>query len=372
MIVAFTHNVAGRGAAYRAEQLLARLPGDARVVLYAGSPDARPRTQRSGRAEMVLSPSRLRGPLRAGWSPAEARWRLRDAVALVEASQEPLDAVLAFDARPTVLHPARRLARRFDAVLHVDVGDYFWYGGAARLRSPAWASRAFEPVEHLNTNSLVGSADSVTTVSPRLSDEVRRRRPDVRCTLVMNGAVITADAPAFTDRTAGPVSVVAGGSTGYDLQYVTAVADAAARRDAGIEILMTGKESDSVAHPLIRQLGFLDDAAYDEVLLGADYALAPSSPSLANEGRCPGRVPAFWGKGLPVLMTDVGPWVDEVREHHLGELLPADAAAFADAVVDVASARVSAAERRRIWTAARRFSWEHLAEEFAAAIGQQA
>lgn len=368
MIVAFTHNVAGRGAAYRAEQLLARLPGTDRIVLYAGSPDARARTKRTGRVEMVLSPSRLSGPLRAGWSPAEARWRIRHATALVDASDEALERVVAFDARPSVLWPARVLARRFGVPVHADVGDFFWYGGAARLRRPAWASRVFEPLEHLSTNALVRDAKSVTTVSPRLTEEVRERRSDVPCAIVMNGAVITEDVPAFADRSGEGIRIVAGGSTGYDLEYVTAVADAAARHAAGIEIVMTGKESASTAHPNIRRLGFLDDAEYDAVLLESDFALAPSSPSLANEGRCPGRIPAFWGQGLPVLMTAVGPWVDEVREHHLGELLPPDPDGFADAVVDVARTRLPVSERRRIWTEARRFDWNRLAEEFARAL----
>jgi len=368
MIVAFTHNVAGRGAAYRAEQLLARFPGDTRIVLYAGSPDATEQRQVRGRAEMVLSPSRLSGPLRAGWSPAEARWRVRHGTKLAESSGEPLERIIAFDARPTVLVPASSLAKRFGVPLHADIGDYFWYGGAARLRKPLWASRAFEPFEHLNTNALVRMADSVTTVSPSLTEQVKKRRPRVPCTLVMNGADITGSVPRFPLRRGGPVRLVAGGSTGYDLDYVTAVADAAARADADIEIWMTGKESDTASHPRIRRLGFLDDAAYEQVLLDADYALAPSSPTLANEGRCPGRIPAFWGKGLPVLMTDVGPWVEDVRRHELGCLLPSDVAGFAQGVLEAAKAPPSAEARTRIWEQARRFTWDRLAAEFADAI----
>lgn len=368
MIVAFTHNVAGRGAAYRAEQLLARLPGDDRVVLYAGSPEATERHQRNGRAEMILSPSRLSGPLRAGWSPAEARWRVRHGTELVEASTEPLERVIAFDARPTVLWPARALAKRFGVPLHADIGDYFWYGGAARLRRPLWASRAFEPLEHLNTNSLVRAADSVTTVTPRLSEEVEKRRPDLACTLVMNGADIAGTPPVFPRRPGGTVRLVAGGSTGYDIEYVGAVADATLRTGADVEVWMTGKESEGFAHAKVKRLGFLDDAAYDRVLLDADFALAPSSPSLANEGRCPGRIPAFWGKGLAVLMTDVGPWTDDVRRHDLGLLLPSDVAGFAAGVVEAAKEPPSPEERTRIYREARRYTWDRLATDFAAAI----
>ena len=370
LVLAFSHNVGGRGASYRAEQLLSRHPGGARLVLYVGATGEASQEER-GAATIVRSPSRLREPLRSGWSLGEGRWRIRHAEALLAGHGGPPDLVVAFDSRPSVLAPALHFAGRYKARLHADVGDYWWFGGAALMRRPLWASRAFEPVEHVLLNRLVARAGSATTVSPRLREEIARRRPDLDCPIVLNGTSVgeppEADPPPPGETR--PVRLVAGGGAAYDMEYYEAVVEALDAAGADTELWVTGLAAGKFPdRPRVRRFGNLSFDEYTRTCWRADYALAPLGPTVANEARCPGRVPAFLGCGLSVLTTRVGVWADVVEELDVGQALPPSPEAYADGVLDAAKVPVAAAERERIWRVSRRYDWSHLAEEFAAAL----
>lgn len=117
--------------------------------------------------------------------------------------------------------------------------------------------------------------------------------------------------------------------------------------------------------------GFLPDFAdVQRLLAGAAIALAPYETDESSFSRFadPGKLKAYLGAGLPVMLTPVPPNAHEMAREGGAQLLPPDSTTFADAVVAILDDRREWSRRHAAATEyAIRFDWGHL---FTAALPQ--
>ena len=124
---------------------------------------------------------------------------------------------------------------------------------------------------------------------------------------------------------------------------------------------------------LITWHGFVSDFAdVERVLAQATLALAPYETSEDSFSRFadPGKLKAYLGAGLPILLTDVPPNAGDLAERAGARVLPPDAVAFADAIERLVDDRT---EWERCHAAsleyAHRFDWETMFSESLPRLG---
>jgi glycosyltransferase involved in cell wall biosynthesis len=119
--------------------------------------------------------------------------------------------------------------------------------------------------------------------------------------------------------------------------------------------------------------GFLADfAAVETLLAGASIAVAPYETNESSFSRFadPGKLKAYLGAGLPILLTDVPPNAFELMQNAGASVLQPDAQTFADEIERLVSHRDEWSRRHRLSLEhAQRFDWENLFSESLPRLG---
>ena len=227
--------------------------------------------------------------------------------------------------------------------------------GHVELSAVAAAGRAAQ--YNRPNRATVIPMGSWTDESPTTSiDAWRRRRVVFLGHLVERmGVEVLLDAGSRCSRCRGVVvgiDVVGGGP------LIGQLRDRAA--EAGVDDLVTFH-------------GFVADfAEVQRILAAACVAVAPYEESEDSFTRYadPGKLKAYLGAGLPILLTDVPPNAGELAEAGVAQLLPASADEFATAIEHLLDDGTSWERRHQaslVWR--RRFDWAALFDEGLPAIG---
>jgi glycosyltransferase involved in cell wall biosynthesis len=114
---------------------------------------------------------------------------------------------------------------------------------------------------------------------------------------------------------------------------------------------------------VVRFHGFVDDhRRVEELLAGASIAVAPYAPDSDSITRYadPGKLKAYVAAGLPVVLTRVPPLADELVADGGADLVPFEAAAFADAIERGLDPVTWRRRRASALSYAARFDWPDL------------
>ncbi len=151
--------------------------------------------------------------------------------------------------------------------------------------------------------------------------------------------------------------------------------------DVALDVIGRGDQLASLKHQArelkledaIRFHGFVADHRDVERLLAeGSVAVAPYRPSEVTFTRWadPGKLKAYLGAGLPIVLTDVPPNAQELAREAGAVLVPFDASSLALAVEQVlASPESWRARRERALLYAQRFDWRRLLSDFLLELG---
>ena len=341
-IAMIVFNTAGEGTYWRAYHL-GRVVSKAghEVVLMATSPRNRWRLAESQVEGMTLieAPDALWGPLRSGWDP----WNTLRRIGWMKARR--FDLVHAFEARPTVIFPARA-ARRHGAKLVIDWADLFGKGGSVEERPETLRRLLLRPVETYFETHYRRGADAQTAINRALTSRGQSlAAPGTAVLHLPNGcdASLPLLERASARRTLGIAAEArlvgtVGGLFDRDAQLMAEAWSALATRDPFARLVLGGNSGRHILRhvehlPRVERRGRMSAEQLHAHASACDVLWLPLSASAANRGRMPLKVNNYMATGRPTVMTDVGEAAELISRLRAGVVSPAEPGALAEATL---------------------------------------
>ena len=341
-IAMIVFNTAGEGTYWRAYHL-------GRVVAKAGNEVALIATSSHNRWQLsesqtegmtlVETPDALWGPLRSGWDP----WNTLRRIGWMRARR--FDLVHAFEARPTVIFPARA-ARRRCAKLVIDWADLFGKGGSVEERPEILRRLLLRPVETYFETHYRRSADAQTAINRALTARAQGLAATGTAVLHLpNGC--DSSLPLLERASARQALGIApqarlvgivGGLFDRDAQLMAEAWSHLAARDSDARLVLAGNSGRHILRhaqhlPRVERLGGLPADQLHAHASACDVLWLPLSASQANRGRMPLKVNNYLATGRPTVMTDVGEAAELISRLHAGVIAEAEPGALAEATL---------------------------------------
>ncbi len=271
--------------------------------------------------------------------------------------------------------------RRRPAIVHCNDQDTMWVGVAAKALTGSrlvydahelWADRngrwEWRPGLLAAEAVFTRIADQVIAASPGYADRMRRRYRIPAPTVIHNVPDVPEVPRPFPDDDARPLAVYVGGLlSGRGLeQAIDAVALVPGLRlrliGPGGPATVAGLWQHARAVGIADRFEVADPVPSDRVidaLAGATLGLSLFQPiCLSYELTMPNKLLEYVAAGLPVVTSDVPVCAAFVREHGIGEVVPArDPAGIAEGIRRLLEPRRAAEVRYRVRVAAKQFNW---------------
>ena len=289
--------------------------------------------------ELVQSPDLWTGMLRSGYDPWNTIRRM------VWLQGRKYDVVHAIEARPTVVYPARLVARKSQAPLIFDWADWFGKGGSIEERSNAVLRNLLRPVETYFEEHFRPKADGNTVINPTLYQRAIKLGIDPgRLFLLPNGSdtqrIYPISKTAARIQSGLPPDQKIIGYIGTifprDAALMAEAFDLLQIAVPGTRLLVIGRcpvnIREFVNHPeLVEMTGILDDNEFVRRLACCDLFWLPLTDSPANRGRTPLKYTDYLAAGRPVIATAVGELKQIFKDGEAGLLTPCAPRSFSDA-----------------------------------------
>ncbi|MFC8922693.1 glycosyltransferase family 4 protein [Cellulosimicrobium sp. NPDC057127] len=353
-------------AAFRLKALVAELAArgaSVRVLTTRPAPGSSPTTSAGEEGGTSGGPGTVR----------VARWPvLRDRSGYVRGYVQymsfdlPLILRLSFASRPDVVvaepPPTTGLMVRIVCSLRRIPYVYYaadvWSDAAAATGAPTVVSRALRRVE----SWAIRGAERVIAINEGVEERVRSLGAH-RVEVVRNGVDTDAfhpDGALAETAPSGPYAIYAGTVSewqGADV-FVRALSQVLERVPdaklvflgqgsswAELRQLATGLPDGGTAVHFVSSVPQADAARW---VRGASVALASLSPDAGYDFAFPTKILAGVASGVPVLFAGVGPAAETIAEERLGEAVPHDVEAVADALTRLLTVPASSSERERL------------------------
>lgn len=303
--------------------------------------------------KLVYAPDLFTGGARQGFDPYNVVRRLR------YLAGQRWDLVHAFDARPVVSIPARRITREGRALLVMDWADWWGRGGTIAERSGWLVRTLFGPVETWFEEASRTTAQGTTVISEALAARARALGvPPATILRLPHGCDVSgfpvqerALARSRLGLPQGEAIVVHLGSVfAKDADLLLAAWRQLRERSPAARLVFVGRSRVRIPPDLadggaVFRTGSISYETLQTWLGAADACVIPLADSIANRGRWPSKINDYFTAGRAVVMTDVSDAAGFVRESRAGWVAQPTAPALAEALGEALADRGPLAER---------------------------
>jgi len=289
------------------------------------------------------------------------------------------DIVHGFEARPTVIYPARMVARYNQAPLILDWADWFGRGGSVEERSNPLLKYLLRPIETYFEDHFRTLANGNTVINSTLFQRAQGLGVNLSQLLLLpNGADTQRIQPISKDaariKIGLPLDARIIGYIGTiflrDAWLMAEAFDHLQTISQKTRLIIMGNcpidLGQMVKQPeLVQQTGFLKDDKLVEVMACCDLFWLPLTDSPANNGRFPLKLTDYLAAGRPVVATSVGDVVKIMEGGTVGVLTPPSAQGLVEGTISLLTDEV---KLQSMGTAARElvekhYRWDHLTDE---------
>jgi len=288
------------------------------------------------------------------------------------------DIVHGFEARPTVIYPARMVARNNKAPLILDWADWFGRGGSVEERSNPLLKNLLRPIETYYEENFRPGADGNTVINSTLFQRAQSLGVNLSQLLLLpNGADTQRIQPSSKNaariRLGLPLDARIIGYIGTiflrDAQLMSEAFDHLQTISQETRLIIMGNcpidLGQMVKQPeLVQQTGFLKDDKLVELMACCDLFWLPLTDSPANNGRFPLKLTDYLAAGRPVVATSVGDVAKIMEGGTVGVLTPPSAQGLVEGTVSLLNdeGKLQSMGLAARELAEKHYRWDHLTD----------